>query len=285
MNQFAHKKIGDIADFTNGRAFKPEEWSRTGLPIIRIQNLTGFSDEFNYFDGYFDERYLVKNGDILISWSASLGVYYWKRGDAVLNQHIFKVNLKNGVDKAYFFYAIQTKLKEMSVETHGSTMKHITKGRFENIRIPLPAFSIQQQIAAILEKADAAREKRRQANQLTEQFLQSVFLEMFGDPATNPKRWETVLLGEYTETITKGETPLWKGDSYLESGVLFLRSENVLVGTLKLSKKTFISPEVHDRMKRSQVKKHDVLLNIVGASIGRSAVFEKNCDANILVTG
>ncbi len=163
----------------------------------------------------------------------------------------------------------------------GSTFKEISKEKLESIQIQVPPLTIQKQIVAILEKADEAREKRRQANKLTEQFLQSAFLEMFGDPVTNTKGWKTISLGDVTETITKGETPLWKGDSYQETGILFVRSENVLTGKLDLSKKTFISPIVHERMKRSQVKKNDVLLNIVGASIGRSAVFNEECEANI----
>ena len=84
-------KLKEVADFINGRAFKPEEWGDQGLPIIRIQNLTGSSRVLNYYSGVVDEKYLVKRGDILISWSASLGVYIWEGDDAILNQHIFKV--------------------------------------------------------------------------------------------------------------------------------------------------------------------------------------------------
>jgi type I restriction enzyme, S subunit len=125
-----------------------------------------------------------------------------------LNQHIFKVNLRNGIDKTFFYFATQTKLKEMIGETHGSTMKHITKDRFEALSLALPPLPIQKQIADILEKADAAREKRRQANQLTEQFLQSAFLEMFGDPVTNAKGWEVSQVEEVTRSHDSRRIPL-----------------------------------------------------------------------------
>ena len=85
------KKLGDLATYVNGFAFKPSDWSNTGLPIIRIQNLNSEKDDYHYYSGDILSRYRVKKGDVLISWSASLGVYVWKGNDAWLNQHIFKV--------------------------------------------------------------------------------------------------------------------------------------------------------------------------------------------------
>ena len=94
-------------------------------------------------------------------------------------------------------------------------------------------------------------------------------------------KFKLVRLGTISTKITKGETPLWKGDEYQEKGILFVKSENVLTGSLFLSKSVFIDDDVHQRMKRSQLKKGDVLLNIVGASIGRSCVYDRSEAANI----
>lgn len=98
-------KLGDIASYINGYAFKPSDHSDSGRRIIRIQDLTGNAYESNRFDGTLDSKYLVKRGDVLISWSASLGVYVWGEEDAWLNQHIFKVRFdKEGVkvDRSFF---------------------------------------------------------------------------------------------------------------------------------------------------------------------------------------
>ncbi|MDP2363439.1 MAG: restriction endonuclease subunit S, partial [Ignavibacteria bacterium] len=198
------KSLGEVAEFINGRAFKPEEWGTKGLPIIRIQNLTGFSSIYNYFDGDVNDKNLVRKNDILISWSASLGVYVWNGNDAVLNQHIFKVELKNDIDRIFFYYLIKTKIDEMIDNVHGSTMKHITKGRFDNIKVKLPPLLIQKQIAEILEKADEAKQKRKEANKLTDEFLQSVFIEMFGDPVKNPKGFPIRPLEKVCFKITDG---------------------------------------------------------------------------------
>ena len=82
-------KLGDIASYINGYAFKPSDWANEGAPIIRIQDLTGNSYQMNRFNGTIDSKYEVLEGDILISWSASLGIYVWKGEKSFLNQHIF----------------------------------------------------------------------------------------------------------------------------------------------------------------------------------------------------
>ncbi len=126
-------RLGDVATYINGYAFKPGDWSDVGLPIIRIQDLTGTSYQLNYYDGEYPKNIEINDGDVLISWSASLGVYIWSKGKALLNQHIFKVIFdKASIDKKYFVFAVKYKLKEMQNKTHGATMKHIVKKDFEN---------------------------------------------------------------------------------------------------------------------------------------------------------
>ena len=100
----AKTTLGDVADYINGRAFKPTEWESTGKPIIRIQNLTNSSTEVNRTTGTFEDKYLVRSGDLLFAWSASLGAYIWNGENGWLNQHIFKVIPKEGVSKKYLYY-------------------------------------------------------------------------------------------------------------------------------------------------------------------------------------
>nr|WP_270490498.1 restriction endonuclease subunit S [Bacteroides finegoldii] len=85
-------KVGDVAIYTNGRAFKPEDWIHEGLPIIRIQNLNDNSASYNRTPKTYESKYLIHNGDLLFAWAASLGTYIWNGGKAWLNQHIFKVD-------------------------------------------------------------------------------------------------------------------------------------------------------------------------------------------------
>ncbi len=158
------KKLGDIANFINGKAFKPRDWEKEGLPIIRIQNLNNINAEFNYYKNPVEEKYLVHDGDLLLSWSGNLGTsfgaFVWNRGDGLLNQHIFNVKIKdNSLDNSFFYFAVNKIIKEIENKTHGIIgLVHITKGTLEKIKIPLPSFETQKQIVA---KLSAAREYKK----------------------------------------------------------------------------------------------------------------------------
>ncbi|MBF9641147.1 tRNA CCA-pyrophosphorylase [Streptococcus pseudopneumoniae] len=145
-------KLGEVATFINGYAFKPQDWSSEGKEIIRIQNLTKTSTEINYYSGTIDQKYIVEAGDILISWSGTLGVFQWCGKSAVLNQHIFKVVFdKIEIDKSYFKYVVEKGLQDAVKHTHGSTMKHLTKKYFDNIMVPYTNLGEQQRIASELD--------------------------------------------------------------------------------------------------------------------------------------
>ena len=217
-------RLGDVATYINGYAFKPSDWGTEGLPIIRIQNLTGNYYETNFYNGKIPEKYFVKNGDVLISWSASLGVYEWKKNDALLNQHIFKVVFdKLEVDKKYFMFTVSNLLNAMSKQTHGSTMRHITKPDFDNMPFPLPPIEKQKQIARKLDKCNELILKNNRILEKYDLLIKSRFIEMFGDPVTNPKGWNEVKISELCKSpddIKCGPfgTQLCK-DEYQKSGI------------------------------------------------------------------
>lgn len=145
-------KLGDVAEYINGFAFKPTDWTDEGKKIIRIQNLTESSSKYNHtVRTDVPSKYLITKGDLLISWSATIGFYLWNDDDAYLNQHIFKVIPKENIDKMYLFY-LQPFIKEHILQkVHGDTMRHIIRSDFENIMIPLPSIDDQRQIVAKLE--------------------------------------------------------------------------------------------------------------------------------------
>lgn len=97
-------RLGEVTSYINGYAFKTEDRGTEGLPIIRIQDLTGNSYDLGYYSGKYPKKIEINDGDILISWSASLGVYIWNNGKALLNQHIFKVEfVEDCIDKNILF--------------------------------------------------------------------------------------------------------------------------------------------------------------------------------------
>lgn len=159
-------RMGDIATYVNGYAFKPQDWSFRGVPIIRIQNLNDVSADFNRFAGEIDEKYLVHNGDVLISWATHLEAYLWNSGDAWLNQHIFKVVFnKRKVNKVFFIFAANYALKEAFKKAHGfkATMEHIKRGDFEDAIVMMPDLFQQEQFAAFVRQSDKSKFELEQA--------------------------------------------------------------------------------------------------------------------------
>ncbi|AEF86963.1 N-6 DNA methylase [Treponema primitia ZAS-2] len=153
-------RIGDICDLYNGKAFKPSDWEKKengGLPIIRIQNLNNEKVDFNYYSGNIDDQVIINEGDLLFSWSGSKGTSFgphiWKRQKAILNQHIFKVEHKDCVQKNFLYHMLKFAVTEVEENLHGGVgLVHITKGDLEKIALPVPALEVQQEIVAEIEK-------------------------------------------------------------------------------------------------------------------------------------
>ncbi len=152
------KELVQCGEFINGKAFKPSDWSNEGIPIIRIQNLNG-SDEFNYFKGEIEEKYYIKPYDLLFSWSGSRGTSFgphiWRGTEGVLNQHIFKVKINEGIDKTYLYYALKIITERIEQNAHGSAgLVHITKKSLESFKVPIPSLVEQKKIGTIINEFD-----------------------------------------------------------------------------------------------------------------------------------
>lgn len=152
------KQLGDIANYINGKAFKPSEWGTEGLPIVRIQNLNG-ANEYNYYSGIIDDKFIINNGQLLFAWSGSKGTsfgpFIWNSGKAVLNQHIFKVDLNGFVNSIYGYYALKQVTQIIEESAHGSAgLVHVTKGTLEKFKIGIPKVEEQIKIASILSEID-----------------------------------------------------------------------------------------------------------------------------------
>ena len=266
-------RLGDLATYVNGYAFKPSDWGDTGLPIIRIQDLTGNSYQLNRYDGDYPARIEVNDGDVLISWSASLGVYVWQRGKALLNQHIFKVVFdKLPINKDYFVFAVEHKLAEMESKTHGATMKHIVKKDFDSTTIPYPAIEEQAEIAERLRRITALIEKQKEQLLLLDQLVKSRFIELFGDPVANSFGWKQALLCEVTSKIGSGATPRGGKESYQAEGITLIRSMNVHDGRFEYKDLAHVTDEQAAQLDNVTVEDGDVFINITGASVARSCI-------------
>lgn len=285
--------IGMIGKYINGMAFKPEQWKKSGIPIIRIQNLTDEYAEFNYFDEEFDKIYEIKNDDILISWSATLGVFRWKRGRALLNQHIFKAIPNSNIHKGFFYFAITQQVEQMKKMIHGTTMKHITKQPFLDTSIPLPPLPQQRKIASILSKVDELIQKTSLTIKQTQRLKKGVMQRLLTRGISNtkfkrikfnsidldiPESWENTKM----KTLSLSEDGVLTGPfgsllhsrDYVKEGIPLILIRNIRNGKIDDKNIPKITQKDVERLARYKVKKGDIVFSRVG-TVGNAALIEE----------
>ncbi len=227
--QWQESSLGEIAEYINGRAFKPTEWEIEGVPIIRIQNLNNPTAVYNYYSKFLEEKYSVKHGDLLYAWSASLDSYIWRGGDACLNQHIFNVKPFAGISKNFIFYLLKYVSADILSQTHGSGMVHITKGKFEKIKIFLPALAEQHYLAdkldSLLARIQTLSDQLAAVPALLKQFRQSVLADAVSgrllNRGKNSNGWEEVKFGDVITSSGNGISKR-KSDTGMDTTVLRL---------------------------------------------------------------
>ena len=261
-------RLGDVASYINGYAFKPSDWSDTGLPIIRIQDLTGNSYQANRYNGEYALKYEVNQGDVLISWSASLGVYVWQGEKALLNQHIFKVIFdKTEISKSFFVHQVENILEKASSEAHGATMKHLTKPIFDALPFYLPPLDEQRKIAAVLDKVSDLIAKRRQQLDKLDELIKARFVEMFGTEK------QKKALSDICCIITDGTH---QPPKFISDGIPFLFVSNIVSNQITYETEKYISEETYNELiKRTPIELGDILLSTVG-SYGHPAIVKED---------
>lgn len=268
------KTLGSVATYINGRAFKPSEWESTGLPIVRIQNLTDKNAKCHYSSAAYEEKYKIHNGDLLFAWSASLGAHIWNQNDAWLNQHIFKVIPNDNIDKLYLYYYLQKVIAELYLKTHGSGMVHITKGPFMNTSIPVPSYTEQSRIVAhideLFSELDKAVDTLKTTKEQLEVYRQAVLVDAFR-VATNSTHLK---IGYVCAKIVDcpHSTPKWE-----KNGKLCLRTTNFKRGYLDLQSPNYVSEETfNDRNRRIIPQPGDVLYSREGSVLGIACTIPSN---------
>lgn len=289
-------KLGEISLFVrNGKSVKQND-SLGGLPISRIETIAEgvINPQKVGFAGLGmegNEEWLLIEGDILISHINStkhLGKCAQYMGAPVKLIHGMNLlNLRCDQQVAYPRYVLhylksKTFLEQIPRITKNSVnQSSFTVSAFKELTILLPSLPEQKRIAAILDKADAIRRKREKAIELTDSFLNSMFLEMFGDLATNPKGWRIETLENLTTRITDG---VHQKPNYTDSGIPFVSVKDISSGVLKLDKTKFISIEDHKKFtRRCKPEYLDILYTKVG-TIGRPALVDTREEFSIYVS-
>lgn len=268
------------------------------LPVSTVNPSASGSGEFRYIDiGSVDRetksivganlignheapsraRQLVKAGDVLVSTvrpNLNAVAIVPDELDGAIASTGFTVLRpdRDLLDSRYLFNWVKSPVfvaKMVKVAT-GANYPAVSDRTVKVSEIPTPEdVKEQKRIAEVLDKADALRQKRRLALQKLDSLLQSVFLDMFGDPVMNTKDWVRKKADDLTTLVSSGITPLGGSSIYVSKGIPFIRSQNVLMNAFDMSDVAFVTKDLHNQMRRTWVKNGDVLFNITGASIGR----------------
>lgn len=273
------KPLGEVVEFLDGKRIPLKDSDRAQMKgEIPYYGANGQIDSINKH--IFDEPLILLAEDGGHFGSKTKPIAYKVEGKSWVNNHAHVLRPANGLDIDFLKWSLA--FYDVTKFTTGSTRIKLTKGDAMKMQIPYPDLKTQHKIASILNQADTARQKRREANSLTEEFLQSAFLEMFGDPVRNERGWKFVTVGTIAHPVSSGSTPLGGATVYRTEGIPFIRSQNVLMNELDYSDIVFISNEIHNSMRRTWLKHNDVLINITGASIGRTAVYKgEDNNANV----
>ncbi|ELY5848361.1 restriction endonuclease subunit S [Cronobacter turicensis] len=293
--------IAKTMKLINGYGFKPSQWEKEGLPIIRIQNLNDANAPYNYFPGVIDTKFHVKNGDLLFAWSGSKGVSFgarvWQGKKAILNQHIFKIiPNENFITANYSYYVLRKVQEQIEKMAHGfkSSFVHVKKGDLENTPLPIPPKKEQTAIANVLSDTDAlitelekliAKKQAIKTATMQQLLTGRTRLPQYSKHPDGtiksykhtelgliPVDWIISTIDECANKVGSGKTPSGGSSVYTEAGHPFVRSQNIGWGKLELSDIAYISDSIHKTFPGTELVENDVLLNITGASIGRCAL-------------
>ena len=231
-------RLNDIGNYTNGKAFKPSQWSIQGLPIIRIQNLNNANAQFNFCNFDVPDKFKIEDGELLFAWSGtpgtSFGAHIWNGGSAVLNQHIFKVGFDEKVINRFFFkYSLNQVVDIFIKNAHGTAgLAHITKKKFENSYIPFPPLPEQKRIvkklSSMLGKLKEARELIQEAKDTFEERRAAILNKAFTGELTKKWREENpdtesaeklieILIDQKNKQGKKGKIPTYE-EMIIEEG-------------------------------------------------------------------
>jgi type I restriction enzyme S subunit len=236
----------------------------------------------------------VNDGEVIVLWDGSNAgeIFISKKG--ILASTMVKLDFDETViDKPYYSYSFQYLEYFLKSKTAGSGIPHADKGVINRLNFFKPEKNEQKAIASILIKVDenikATNNSIKAAEKIQQGLMQNLITgklkpdgtwrkdnefykdEKFGNV---PVGWSIKKGIKITDKIAKGQSPKWQGFEYQDAGVLFVTSENVLDGYIDITNPKYLPIEFNDKIKNSQLQKGDILINIVGASIGRCAVYE-----------
>ncbi len=283
--------LGEIFEISRGGSPRPIERYITedenGLNWISIKDASN-SNKYIYKtekkikpEGLSKTRQVYPD-DFLLTNSMSFGrPYIMKTTGCIHDGWLVLSPDKMRVNSDFFYYLLGSNLmyRKFSSLAAGAVVKNLNRDLVKSVKVLLPPLFEQKRIADILDKADELRQKRQQSIAKLDELLQATFIDMFGDPVTNPKGWDTKPLKEFSVKIQSGNTPKGGKENYLKEGITFFRSQNVWKNKIIYDDIAFIDEKTHQNMLGSSLKHRDILITKTGrintenSSLGRAAIY------------
>ena len=276
-------KIGDVCDILNGFAFKSDKYVEKGIRIIRIANVQkGFIEDnvptFYPMDSTGLEKYMLKEDDLLMSLTGNVGRVALVQKEmlpAALNQRVACLRLKTDrITKGFLFHILNSDFFEEQcvLASNGVAQKNMSTEWLKDYEIPLYSIQEQMKIADILDKTKRIIVAKNNELRALNELIKARFVEMFGDPVTNPMGWEVVTIREVVTEVRYGTSkPAVENGKYP-----YLRMNNLTVdGRLDLNDLKYIDiPK--DEVEKCIVRKGDILFNRTNSIelVGKTAVFD-----------
>lgn len=295
--------LAALGEYINGFAFSERHWSKDGLPIIRIAQITGTQEIVDRFSGALPDAYRLESNDLIFSWSGTLAVIKWQGGSAWLNQHLFKVIPAPAVEQQFLFHLLQRSVAEIDKRAHGSTMKHIKRSELREFVVVVPdALAEQASLASILNTVDtiirqteAVIDKLMQVKQGLLHDLLTRGIEVNGElrPSQNqsphlykdsplgpvPEEWSVVGLADMaSDSRTVLRTGPFgsslKGEHFTEFGRPVVTIGSLGVGKFVEDALLYVSEATAQSLKEFELIPGDIAFSRV-ADVGRSVVVEE----------
>lgn len=279
-NTWEQRKLGEVATFLNGRAYKQDELLDSGkYKVLRVGNFYT-NDSWYYSNMELGDKYYVDKGDLVYTWSATFGPHIWSGKKVIYHYHIWKVELSKFLDRNFTSQLLEADKARLLSSTNGSTMIHVTKGDMESKIVSIPNIDEQKQIGSFFKQLDNTITLHQRKLDKLKRVKSAYLTEMFpAEGEREPKRrfpgftgaWEERKLGAITDSFSGG-TPTAGKAEYYGGEIPFIRSGEISSDSTEL----FITDAGLNNSSAKMVGIGDILYALYGATSGETSISRIN---------
>ena len=265
-------KLIDICDIQYGYAFDSACFTEDDsyLPLVRIRDVKrGFSETF--YSGEYPEEYVIHKGDLIVGMDGEFNIARWKSIDALLNQRVCKLKAKEGTNEEYLRFALVKALKTIEDKTAFVTVKHLSAKELNKLELDMPGIEEQNVRAESMAKLEKVISHRKEELSPLDNLIKARFVEMFGDPVSNPYGYDKVALSDLADIKIGPFGSLLHKEDYIDGGHPLLNPSHIVDGKVSPDDKLTISDEKYEELSAYQLKTGDVVMGRRG-EMGRCAV-------------